>query len=127
MNVHTRARRARRGRSRGAMLRSMAIGSGPRRRSGPGRPRARGGDPGTFAAGVGEAVRRARQSHGWTQAELAGRAGLSVNYIARLERGELGPSLFVASQLCGALGIDVGALLGPAGQAPRSARRRVAG
>jgi len=53
-------------------------------------------------------------------------AGLSPNYVARLERGELGPSLFVANQLCEALGIDVDALLRPA--APmRTTRRRVGG
>jgi transcriptional regulator with XRE-family HTH domain len=82
-------------------------------------------DPGLFASRVGDAVRRARQSHGWTQAELAERSGLSSNYVARLERGELGASLFVAHQLCDALGIDVSDLLqtGPA----RTGRRRVGG
>src|SRR5688500_155867 len=48
-----------------------------------------------FNTTVGEAIRRARQEHGWTQAFLAEQAGLSPNYVARLERGELGPSLFV--------------------------------
>jgi transcriptional regulator with XRE-family HTH domain len=83
-------------------------------------------DPKEFAAGVGEAVRRARQSQGWTQAQLAEFAGFSPNYIARLERGELGPSLFVANQLCHTLGIEVEALL-PSGSAGHrsSGRRRV--
>jgi transcriptional regulator with XRE-family HTH domain len=84
-------------------------------------------DPKTFATVVGEAVRRARQSHGWTQAHLAEVAGFSPNYIARLERGELGPSLFVASQLCEALGIDVAALTQPATTPARTTRRRIAG
>ena len=75
---------------------------------------------------VGEAVRKARQARGWTQAQLALEAGFSPNYIARLERGELGPSLFVANQLCGALGIDVDTLTTPAA-APRTTRRRIAG
>ena len=75
---------------------------------------------------VGEAVRRARQARGWTQAQLALEAGFSPNYIARLERGELGPSLFVANQLCGALGIDVDALTTPTA-ATRTTRRRIAG
>jgi transcriptional regulator with XRE-family HTH domain len=92
------------------------------------RPSARADDPKVFAAGVGDSVRRARQALGWTQAQLAEAAGFSPNYIARLERGELGPSLFVASQLCIALGIEVTALLQPASTSPsRTTRRRVAG
>lgn len=72
-----------------------------------------------FNATVGEAIRRARQAHGWTQASLAERAGLSPNYIARLERGELGPSLFVANRICGALAIDLVVLVTPTdGPAP---------
>jgi transcriptional regulator with XRE-family HTH domain len=74
---------------------------------------------------VGEGVRRARQSRGWTQAHLAEQAGFSPNYIARLERGELGPSLFVAAQLCETLGIDLASLTQPT--VTRTTRRRVAG
>jgi transcriptional regulator with XRE-family HTH domain len=62
---------------------------------------------------VGEAIRRSRQEHGWTQAFLAEQAGLSPNYIARLERGELGPSLFVANRICGALSISLEVLVTP--------------
>jgi transcriptional regulator with XRE-family HTH domain len=99
----------------------MTAGSGPRRKA----ASPRRDDPKVFAAGVGEAVRRARQSLGWTQAQLAEFAGFSPNYIARLERGELGPSLFVANQLCSTLGIEVDALLQGGTPANRSARRRV--
>jgi transcriptional regulator with XRE-family HTH domain len=99
----------------------VAAGSGPRRKT----LTARTDDPKVFAAGVGEAVRRARQSLGWTQAQLAEFAGFSPNYIARLERGELGPSLFVANQLCATLGIDVDTLLQGGAPAHRSGRRRV--
>ncbi|HEY3820384.1 MAG TPA: helix-turn-helix transcriptional regulator [Polyangiaceae bacterium] len=104
----------------------MALGSGPRRRVASVRPPARTDDPKAFAAVVGEAVRRARQACGWTQAQLAEAAGFSANYIARLERGELGPSLFVANQLCSTLGIPVSTLT----QAPapaKTTRRRIAG
>ena len=66
-----------------------------------------------FNTMVGEAIRRARQEHGWTQAFLAEQAGLSPNYVARLERGELGPSLFVASRLCEALSVEVDTLVTP--------------
>jgi ribosome-binding protein aMBF1 (putative translation factor) len=67
----------------------------------------------SFNVTVGEAIRRSRQEHGWTQAFLAEQAGLSPNYIARLERGELGPSLFVANRICGALTIDLEVLVTP--------------
>jgi ribosome-binding protein aMBF1 (putative translation factor) len=67
----------------------------------------------SFNTTVGEAIRRARQEHGWTQAFLAEQAGLSPNYVARLERGELGPSLFVASRICEALAIEIDSLVDP--------------
>src|SRR5580693_7759074 len=81
-------------------------------------------DPRAFAASVGEGVRRARQARGWTQVQLAEAAGLSPNYVARLERGELGASLFVAYQLSRTLGISVRDLVEPQ---LRTTRRRIAG
>jgi transcriptional regulator with XRE-family HTH domain len=82
----------------------------------------------SFNITVGEAIRRSRQEHGWTQAFLAEQAGLSPNYIARLERGELGPSLFVANRICVALAIELEALVNPpTGGAPNrktTAKRR---
>ncbi len=104
----------------------MALGSGPRRILQPSRRGMRNDDPKAFAATVGESVRRARQSVGWTQAELAEAAGFSPNYIARLERGELGPSFFVAHQLCEALGMDVDSLLHGGVPNMRTTRRRIA-
>lgn len=80
-----------------------------------------------FNTTVGEAIRKARQEHGWTQAFLAEQAGLSPNYIARLERGELGPSLFVANKICEALSIELEVLVGPSGIGTRrtGTRRRL--
>lgn len=78
------------------------------------------GDPEAFTQTVGASIRRARQERGWTQNALAEAAGLSSNYVARLERGEVGPSLFVAQTLCDALDIDLDSLTGP----PRAARAR---
>lgn len=72
-----------------------------------------------FKAAVGEAIRRARHGHGWTQASLAEQTGLSPNYIARLERGELGPSLFVAARIAEALGSSLDDLVGPTGSSAR--------
>jgi ribosome-binding protein aMBF1 (putative translation factor) len=80
-----------------------------------------------FNVMVGEAIRRSRQEHGWTQAFLAEQSGLSPNYIARLERGELGPSLFVAHRICTALAIDLEVLVTPSAGSPapkRSTTRR---
>lgn len=86
-------------------------------------------NPHAFAVAVGEGVRRARQARGWTQVQLAEAAGLSPNYVARLERGELGPSFFVAHQLCDSLQIDVNDLLGRDAAIPpaRTTRRRLIG
>ena len=82
-----------------------------------------------FAVSVGDALRKARLAHAWTQAQLAEAARLSANYVARLERGELGPSFFVANRLADALGIEVAALLDVRDVAPPVARpvRRIAG
>lgn len=65
-----------------------------------------------FNVSVGAEIRRARNDRGWTQAELADRAGIHPNYAARLERGELCPSLHIAYRLSLALGIPVGRLVG---------------
>jgi transcriptional regulator with XRE-family HTH domain len=70
-------------------------------------------DADAFTQAVGESIRRARQERGWTQVELAEKAGLSGNYVARLERGEVGPSLFVAQRLCEALDTDLDSLTSP--------------
>lgn len=83
-------------------------------------------DPHMFNGIVGESIRRARQSHGWTQAVLAERAGLSPNYIARLERGELGASLFVATKICDALDVSIDSLMNSS-DIVRSGKRRVVG
>jgi transcriptional regulator with XRE-family HTH domain len=82
------------------------------------------GDPEAFTHTVGEAIRRARQQHGWTQVELADASGLSSNYVARLERGEVGPSLFVAQKLCEALDTDLDSLTAP--KPSRTTKRRSA-
>jgi len=80
-----------------------------------------------FASTVGERIRVARQQKGWTQVELADASELSSNYVARLERGELGASLFVASRIADALGISLDRLVGPPQSAPArtTGKRRV--
>jgi transcriptional regulator with XRE-family HTH domain len=77
-----------------------------------------------FASMVGASIRGARQERGWTQVDLAEAANLSPNDVARLERGELGPSFFVAHQIAEALGIPVEDLMISPARAMRSGRRR---
>lgn len=77
----------------------------------------------SFNVTVGDAIRRSRQEHGWTQAFLAEQAGLSPNYIARLERGELGPSLFVANRICVALAVALEVLVTPAAPGTQQLKR----
>jgi transcriptional regulator with XRE-family HTH domain len=79
-----------------------------------------------FTERVGDAIRAARRTREWTQAELALRAGLSSNYVARLERGELGASLWVAHRIASALGTTVDALISNARVAPPVARTKFA-
>jgi DNA-binding XRE family transcriptional regulator len=67
-----------------------------------------------FHVAVGGAIRQFRHEFQWTQAGLAKQTGLSPNYIARLERGELGPSLFVARLLCRAFAITLDDLVASA-------------
>lgn len=79
-----------------------------------------------FVDDVGKAVREARRVRTWTQVELATRAELSSNYVARLERGEVSPSLWVAHRLARALGIGLDALLAAAPAPPPIARTKFA-
>lgn len=82
-----------------------------------------------FASGVGERIRVVRQQKGWTQVELADAAELSSNYVARLERGELGASLFVAMRIAEALGVTLDAIAAqpPTRTSARSTVKRRAG
>ena len=49
---------------------------------------------------------------GITQADLAASAGVGANYIPRLERGEMVPSVEAAWRIARALGISLDALCG---------------
>ena len=60
----------------------------------------------------GESLRQLRSERGWSQERLAETAGISLNYVGNLERGEQGPSLNVIVRLARALAIDVPTLLG---------------
>lgn len=59
----------------------------------------------------GEALRRLRTERGWSQEELAGAAGITLNYVGNLERGEQGPSLHILIRLARAFDVDLATLL----------------
>jgi transcriptional regulator with XRE-family HTH domain len=65
----------------------------------------------------GQILRRKRQERQWSQAQLAEAAGVTLNYIGNLERGEQGPSLHILIRLAMALEMDLPALLADFGRA----------
>jgi transcriptional regulator with XRE-family HTH domain len=57
-------------------------------------------------------MKELRERKGWSQAELARRAGLTQPYIVMIESGaRKNPSLKVLGKLAKALGVEVAALL----------------
>jgi transcriptional regulator with XRE-family HTH domain len=57
----------------------------------------------------GQSLRRFRTERGWSQERLAEVAGITLNYVGNLERGEQGPSLHVLVRLARALEMDLSA------------------
>jgi len=66
----------------------------------------------SLARHVGAAAREARARAGLTQAEVAERVELATEVYARLERGNMLPSVPSLLRLCRALGVDANSLLG---------------
>ncbi|GAB7541250.1 hypothetical protein CS8_009130 [Cupriavidus sp. 8B] len=62
---------------------------------------------------IGERVRLAREKHGWTQATLAARSGISTRYIVNIEAGAANISLLRLRNLSQTLGIECGPWLAP--------------
>jgi len=60
-----------------------------------------------YAVGFGHAVHARRYHLGYSQEELAERAGLHRSYIGVEERGEKNVKLYVATQIAKALGISI--------------------
>ena len=56
---------------------------------------------------LGRAVRGLREQRGWTQAQLAGSAGMTQSAVARFEAGGTVPSLRVLERLAAALDADL--------------------
>lgn len=65
-----------------------------------------------FAQQLGRRIRRARLERGMTQSELAQAARVGANYIPRLERGELVPSVEAAFRIARALGLSLDEMCG---------------
>lgn len=59
----------------------------------------------------GAELRACRHARQWTQEELADRAGLHVNFIGLLERGQRNPSLLILARLAEQLNIKLSALM----------------
>lgn len=58
----------------------------------------------------GKKVRHLRLANGWSQEELANRAGLHRTYISDIERGNRNPTLSVIYEVASALEVDIAAL-----------------
>lgn len=59
----------------------------------------------------GKHLRKLREERGWTQEDLADKAGMHFTYIGQIERGLRNPSLVNLERLSKALGINAGRLL----------------
>jgi transcriptional regulator with XRE-family HTH domain len=56
-------------------------------------------------------IKARRAARGWSQQTLAAKAGISREYLARLETGRQDPRVSVLMKLAKALGVKVGRLL----------------
>jgi HTH-type transcriptional regulator / antitoxin HipB len=65
---------------------------------------------------LAEAVRTRREELGWSQRQLAERAGMSQPGIARFEAGGTNPTLPLLERLAAALGLTLTVSLTPAGR-----------
>lgn len=59
---------------------------------------------------LGRAVRQARRTRRWTQADVAARVGVSVQFYGRLERGQAEPSVLTLARLAAALDLCLDAV-----------------
>jgi HTH-type transcriptional regulator / antitoxin HipB len=65
---------------------------------------------------LAEAIRARREELGWSQRQLAERAGMTQPGIARFEAGGTTPTLPLLERLASALGLTVTISLAPAGR-----------
>jgi transcriptional regulator with XRE-family HTH domain len=69
-------------------------------------------DAARLAFELGAAVRARREEHGWSQAQLAGEAGMTQSAVARFEAGGTVPTIPVLQRLAAALGTELIVQLG---------------
>ena len=69
-------------------------------------------DKNSWVGQVGKQVRRYRRALKWTQAMLAERADISINYIGAIERAQADVTLQTLSKIADALGISPVELFG---------------
>jgi len=60
---------------------------------------------------IADNVRKARNEAGLTQLELAKKSGLSTNYISRIERADVSPTVETLEKLAKALKIKSSSIL----------------
>lgn len=56
---------------------------------------------------IGRRVKELRGERGWTQAELAERAGLKFQAVSRLERGGQSPTITTLQKIADAFGVEM--------------------
>lgn len=56
---------------------------------------------------LGRQIRETREARGWSQTELAHRAGLRQHAVSRLESGDVVPTLTTLERIAEALGIGL--------------------
>ena len=64
-----------------------------------------------FAAAVGDRVMEWREAVNQSRAELAGSAGISVGYLAKVERGKVAATIITMQGIATALGAETWELL----------------
>jgi transcriptional regulator with XRE-family HTH domain len=69
-------------------------------------------DSSKFREQVGKRIKTIRESSNLTQAEVAKKAKLNVNYFAVIERGEVTTSSEKLKRISDALGVDVSKITG---------------
>jgi transcriptional regulator with XRE-family HTH domain len=69
-------------------------------------------DPEGFKALIGARVREAREELGWSQRELARRAGLSCMALSYIERGKVPPTSLNLARIAEATGQEPGWFFG---------------
>ena len=60
---------------------------------------------------IGNKIKEIREKAQLTQAQVADKADIHVNYFARLERGEVNPSAEILKSVAKALGVKSGDIL----------------